>query len=236
VATIASIKQQVLDIWIDDPSEVTSRVEEFVNDAQVEAEDRHDFRDMRKWLVNVATPATRNLLVNSTNVLRWSPGSYWLDHSGNPHPVKIVDDLGEILREFAPSDTDDDGAPKFIYDVPDSSVLQVYPYPDENTTAGTAYVSTSYLIYLAYIQRLPVLVEGSVNTNWFSDHGHKYLIASAAARGLIILRNRMEASYWTRQAEMEYKKMRRLDKSMRFPQAPSISPSVHALTRVALPR
>lgn len=205
---VARIKNTVVDV----SSELDALIESYVQEAQRKAEDRHDFVVMRSE-VDTFTQTGLNKLVAKVPVgfkeFRQNAPPYWVDKSGGTNKMRGFTTFGDAISDYSILNPLDVGVPKWL--LWDESTATpganrgdflVFPFPDENTTAGSLYGGTEYKVKIPYVGRLATLGTGGslAFENWFTFEMHEYLIAQACADAFLFNRDRNEAAIWQAKA------------------------------------
>jgi hypothetical protein len=208
---LTTITNRVKNTVVDVSTELDALIESAIQDAQRKAEDRHDFVAMR-FEVTTYTATGTNRLVAKVPVgfknFRQNAPPYWVDKSGGTNKMKGFTTLGDATSDYSMLDTTDVGIPNWLlWDESAATVgtnrgdFVVFPYPDENTTAGSLYGGTEYQIRIPYIGRLAALGTGLASENWFTYEAFEYLIAQACADSFLFNRDRAESAIWQAKAD-----------------------------------
>lgn len=182
---IANIEQNVIDL----PSDTDGRLEGWVNEAQVNAEDEYQFLFMRTSLFTDTTLGV-NLLV--------ALPALWIRADGDPW---YRTGLGVHKRmEWAPSELDvakdftagllttDRGRPRTILET--DTQLLVYPPPDASNTLGAFSSAGEYSIATPHYAREVVLEATGAITNKFTADVNLALYLEDYASGQAMIFNR----------------------------------------------
>lgn len=201
---LGQLTEKVEQILVGATSDVLAGIHGELDQAQVEAEDRHSFQEMRNSAFVVFDTGNRFVDMPS-NWLRSDPLllPYYVDGSTSPATTRKM--------EWAPSyddmlslypTTDHDGPPKYVVEHMWVGVRKifVFPFPDD-----------TYLVDLAYLQRF-VSPSDATSDNFFMETMPYYLAWKAASEGLQLLRNFELAAIYAAKAEAQFQRNVRLDK------------------------
>lgn len=211
MATIAEIKTRVRNSVIDLPTATDDRIVEWIQRAQEVAEDSYAWKVMEAEHVFTTAEDVRQLGLKSalTRYQRRDGKPWWIDGLGGTHPIDWIDTKDEIARQFSAQDPTQKNAPRRIHERDDTPSFDVYPLPDANNPVGTVYSDGNYRVVIPYLSRQPILVPGSVDTNWFSENAAYFLELRAFFEALMHNRETGQATTELARANAELIRVKR---------------------------
>ncbi len=223
MADFAGIRKRVKNYLLDLPEGIEPEIPYWINKAVQDAENRHNFRHMEATEPFVTVRGVRRLgdVPKRWKETREDP---WI-LKGDLSTTKLAwaPSEDEMIRIFNNDPEADSGEPEFVLERGDT--LDAFPFPD----GASLNPDKEYRVNLPYWRYSPPLVKDD-DTNWFTDNAEHYMVYAAAAEGFLFNYDEARAAVWIGKADIELKKITRVDKRSKLPKRLSLTPIRDALS------
>ncbi len=214
MANLSDIRTKVLRRVVDAGSAVEAEVDDLINLAMREIQNRHNFRFMEASESYTTTLATRSLGNLPERFKSWR-GTPWgtMEDSGREWWVNTIERQEEVYSHF--SDLDE-GPPSLILQVvPEdgldgATTLSVWPLSD----GLSDYDDGEYRITVPFWRFLPDL-EDDGDSNWLTDNAEEYLLFRATAEAFDIDWDDEKLTKYLTKSEAKAREVIKLDKHNR---------------------
>jgi hypothetical protein len=188
MATVAQIVSRVEGNVIDLPSNVSSRVQDFIEKAHRELQDLINFKVMQKEATLSTTVDDHDLGTIPSDFKEYRDRPYHTDDNGISYSMSVLNSREAVLAAISsgPSDT---GPPMVLLDEEpagsETKTWEVYPLPDglAITSDGEYQVKIPYYAYLSFPS----------TSDWFTNNADAFLESAATSEAF--LRNWDEGRY-----------------------------------------
>ena len=158
MATFSEIIDRASKNVLDPSQDTLTRMAEWVNEAQRELEDAHQFRVMEAALTADTVAGTRTLVSKPATWMEEIDAPFYTEKDGNSTPLVWLDESAEMRAVYDYDDPLDKGAPEVL--VERETGIEVLPAPDGLGKTGTNLASLAageYRITIPYKTRLGAL-------------------------------------------------------------------------------
>lgn len=212
----STIKGHIREYVIDVPAETEALLDDWVNEALLDAERRHNFQHMYATESYTTTEDTRKLGDVPDNYKEPRGLPWKLFDDGQTVEFDWAASESDMIRQYGNDNDLDDGEPEFLLEVYNQTSgkreFHLYPLPDDNSD----YSDGDYRIEVPVWLYSPALADEG-DTNWFTNQFPFYLIYKATYFGLLFNRDESRASAFNQLAEQMYRNAKSLDKRSKIP-------------------
>lgn len=219
MATLSELRARVRRYLIDVPSDTDTELDNWINEALVYAQDRHNFRFMQAEQSFTTTADTRKL-ADKPSDWKEARSSPWLHTGlGGADLIDWAVSQDQVRALYSQDDKDETGEPRLILET--ATEFEVYPFPDDNSLWDDG----DYRVVIPYWKYLSELSDDGDSNEITDDRmGERYVLFAAVSEGFLFNLDEERGQIWMQRAERELQKFISRDKRSYLHQDMTLAP------------
>jgi hypothetical protein len=210
---LANIRQNVIDV----PADTEARLEGWVQDAQIAAEDDYQWKMLEDEYSAETILGSRIVAALITGWIEAIGDPYYLTGDGAAVPLEWIPSIQDAMKDYPNSVAAvDRGPPRGLLETGEASsvIINVYPSSDQGNTLGTHSAAGEYDVRIPYRKRQATLAVTGTTENAFTRDANLrlYLEQYASGKALLFNHDTENAQIALLQAQEHLKRAKRTDK------------------------